>query len=190
MKALLLLSGCIDRANERVGAALRWLVLATVLISTGNALSRHFFDLSSNAYLEVQWYLYAAFFLGSAGYTLLRNEHVRIDVLLGRFSMRVRAQIDAFGLLFFLLPVSSLLLYLSWPFFTQAWVSKEMSANAGGLILWPVYATLPVGFGLLWLQGWSELIKRVAYLRGQLDAPISAPPQVGSEVPTAHRPAP
>ncbi len=173
MSPLLRLSRFIDRLNEKVGHSVLWLVLIAVLISTGNALSRKFFDLSSNAYLEVQWYLFAAIFLLGSGYTLLRNEHVRIDVLLHRFSKRTQIGVDVFGLIFFLLPTAALTIYLSWPLFINALHSGEMSENAGGLVRWPAYLLVPVGFGLLWLQGVSELIKRIAFLRGLIADPTA-----------------
>ena len=171
MQGLLRLSRGIDWLNERVGRAVIWLVLITVLISAGNAIIRKTFDTSSNAWLEVQWYLFSAIFLLCAGYTLLRNEHVRIDVLLHRLPKRRQIGIDIFGFLVFLLPVAILITALGWPQFTISLVSNEMSSNAGGLIRWPVKLLLPLGFGLLALQGLSELIKRVAFLKGLIDDP-------------------
>jgi TRAP-type mannitol/chloroaromatic compound transport system permease small subunit len=145
--------------------------LITVLISAGNAIIRKTFDTSSNAWLEVQWYLFSAIFLLCAGYTLLRNEHVRIDVLLHRLPKRKQIGVDIFGFLVFLLPVAMLITALGWPQFTISLVSNEMSSNAGGLIRWPVKLLLPLGFGLLALQGLSELIKRVAFLKGLIEDP-------------------
>lgn len=171
MQALLRLSRAIDWLSTRVGQATTWLVLVAVLISSGNAVIRKAFDLSSNAWLEVQWYLFSAVFLLCAAYTLLRNEHVRIDVILHRFSKRTQIGVDVFGLIVFLLPAAALIGYLSWPLLTKAFISKEMSENAGGLIRWPVYALVPIGFALLWLQGVSELIKRIAFLQGLIDDP-------------------
>jgi TRAP-type mannitol/chloroaromatic compound transport system permease small subunit len=171
MQGLLRLSRGIDWLNERVGRAVIWLVLVTVLISAGNAIIRKTFDTSSNAWLEVQWYLFSAIFLLCAGYTLLRNEHVRIDVLLHRLPKRKQIGVDIFGLLVFLLPVAMLITALGWPQFTISLVSNEMSSNAGGLIRWPVKLLLPLGFGLLALQGLSELIKRVAFLKGLIEDP-------------------
>ena len=171
MQGLLRLSRGIDWLNERVGRAVIWLVLITVLISAGNAVIRKTFDTSSNAWLEVQWYLFSAIFLLCAGYTLLRNEHVRIDVLLHRLPKRRQIGIDIFGFLVFLLPVAILITALGWPQFTISLVSNEMSSNAGGLIRWPVKLLLPLGFGLLALQGLSELIKRVAFLKGLIEDP-------------------
>lgn len=175
MQALLRLSQAIDWLNERVGRAALWLVLAAVLISAANATVRKVFNYSSNAYLEVQWYLFAAIFLLCAGYVLKRNEHVRIDVVSGRLSRRAQIWIDIIGLSLFLLPASLLIVWLSWPLFANAYVSGEMSQNVGGLIRWPVFLLLPLGFALLALQGLAELIKRVAYLRGLIDDPTERP---------------
>ena len=171
MQGLLRLSRGIDWLNERVGRAVIWLVLITVLISAGNAIIRKTFDTSSNAWLEVQWYLFSAIFLLCAGYTLLRNEHVRIDVLLHRLPKRQQIGVDIFGFLVFLLPAAILIAPLGWPQFTISLASNEMSSNAGGLIRWPAKLLLPLGFGLLALQGISELIKRVAFLKGLIDDP-------------------
>lgn len=171
MQGLLRLSAAIDWLSEKIGRTVMWLVLAAVLISAANAVVRKLFNVSSNAYLEVQWYLFAAIFLLCAGYVLKRNEHVRIDVLSSRLSKRGQIWIDIVGLVLFLLPVTLLITSLSWPVFHRAWVSGEMSQNAGGLIRWPVFLLLPVGFALLTLQGVSELIKRVAFLRGLIDDP-------------------
>jgi TRAP-type mannitol/chloroaromatic compound transport system permease small subunit len=172
MKALLKLSHAIDWLNERVGRTILWLVLVAVLISAGNAIVRKLFDTSSNAWLEIQWYLFSAIFLLCAGYTLLRNEHVRIDIFHGHTSLRTQAIIDIFGLVVFLLPAMILIGSLSWPMFVRAYESGEMSQNAGGLIRWPVYLLMPVGFALLSLQGVSELIKRVAFLAGLIASPV------------------
>jgi TRAP-type mannitol/chloroaromatic compound transport system permease small subunit len=171
LNALLGLSRFIDALNDRVGKAVLWLVLASVLISAGNAIVRKAFDTSSNALLEIQWYLFAAVFLLAAGYTLLNNEHVRIDVITSRLSDRKRAWIDVIGLVCFLMPFAVLTLGLSIPYFYQAFVSGEVSSNAGGLIRWPVYLLIPVGFFLLGLQGISELIKRIAFLKGLIEDP-------------------
>lgn len=166
MKVLLGLSRLIDGLNERIGKLACWLVLAAVLVSAGNAVVRKVFDTSSNAFLEGQWYMFATLFLLSGGYTLLKQEHVRIDVIYLRFSRRTQVGIDVFGTILFLLPMSLLMLYLSWPYFTNAFISGETSANAGGLIQWPVKMMMPVGFTLLALQGVSEIIKRIAWLKG------------------------
>ena len=171
MAALLGLSKAIDALNEFVGRWVSWLILAAVLISAINAVVRKAFNMSSNAYLEIQWYLFAAVFLLAAGYTLLRQEHVRIDVVLGRFSKRTQIKVEAVCLLLFLMPFCVTVIDLVWPLVVQAYVSGEMSSNAGGLIRWPVFALVPVGFGLLLLQGVSEFIKRIAYLQGLADDP-------------------
>jgi TRAP-type mannitol/chloroaromatic compound transport system permease small subunit len=168
---LLSISRGIDRINERVGHTLYWLILATVLISAANAVVRKAFNYSSNSFLEVQWYLFSAVFLGCAGYTLLRNEHVRIDVIAGRLSKRTQTWIDIFGTVFFLLPMAILLMWLSWPVFIEAYTRHEVSTNTGGLIIWPARLLVPVGFALLALQGISELIKRVAFLQGLIPDP-------------------
>lgn len=171
MQFLLRLSRAIDWLNEKVGQVVLWAILVAVLISAANAIIRKTLDTSSNAWLEIQWYLFSAVFLLCAGYTLLRNEHVRIDVLLHRFPKRTQIWIDIFGLTFFLLPAAILITWLAWPVFMRAYVSGEMSENAGGLIRWPVYLLAPAGFALLTLQGVSELIKRFAFLQGLIDDP-------------------
>ena len=171
MSALLTFSRWIDRLNEFVGRWVSWLVLAAVLISAANAVVRKAFDTSSNAYLEVQWYLFAAIFLLASGYTLLRQEHVRIDVVLGRFARPTQIKVEIFGLLVFLLPFALVVIDLVMPLVVRAYVSGEMSSSAGGLIRWPVFALVPLGFALLALQGISELIKRVAFLKGLIEDP-------------------
>ena len=188
MQALLALSRAIDAFNERIGRWVTWLVLAAVLISAANAIVRKAFDMSSNAYLEVQWYLFSAVFLLCAAWTLLRNEHIRIDVVAGRFSRRTQTWIDVFGTIFFLFPMVLLILYESWPWFVRAWHSEEISASAGGLVLWPAKILVPAGFALLFLQGVSELIKRIAFLRGLAPDPAerfhekSAEEQLAEEI--------
>ena len=164
LRFLLKFSRSIDALTERVGRSVCWLVLAAVLISALNAGVRKTFNVGSNSWLEVQWYLFSAIFLLGAGYTLLRNEHVRIDVVSGRLSAKARAWIDLFGLVFFLLPVCSLTGWLSWPFFLDAFSRGEMSSNAGGLVRWPAKLLIPVGFALLVVQAFSEMIKRAAFL--------------------------
>ena len=171
MQGLLKISQGIDRLSEFVGRHVAWLVLAAVLISAINAIVRKVFDTSSNAFLEIQWYLFAAVFLLAAGYTMLRQEHVKIDVLLHRFSRPTQIKVEIFGIVAFLLPFVFSVIHLAWPLVTKAYFSGEMSENAGGLIRWPVYALLPLGFALLGLQGLSELIKRVAFLKGLVDDP-------------------
>ena len=171
MQTLLRISRAIDALNAKIGQALIWLVLVMALVSAGNAAFRYLFNLSSNAWLELQWYLFSAVFLLCAGYTLLNDEHIRIDVVSSHLSRRTQIWIDIFGTLFFLLPVSIFIMWLSWPVFMNAWTSQEISSNAGGLIRWPVRLLVPLGFFLLSLQGFSELIKRVAYLRGLIPDP-------------------
>ena len=171
MKKLLALSRLIDALNEWVGRLTYWLVLVAVLVSAGNAVIRYTFNMSSNAWLEIQWYLFSAVFLFCAGYTLLHNQHVRIDVVTGHLSKRAQAWIDIFGTLFFLLPMALTILWLSWPVFVDAFRHNEVSTNAGGLIVWPARLMLPIGFLLLVLQGLSELIKRIAFLRGAIPDP-------------------
>ncbi|MGC9162707.1 MAG: TRAP transporter small permease subunit [Thiomonas sp.] len=172
MNALLALSRGIDWLNERVGRLTLWLVLASIIISALNAVVRKAFDFSSNAFLEIQWYLFAAVFLLGAGYTFLHNEHVRIDVLSSKLSPRGRNWIDIIGIVFFLFPFVFEAVRLSLPVVINAIASGEMSSNAGGLIRWPAYILIPIGFSLLGLQGVSELIKRVAFLRGLIDDPL------------------
>jgi len=171
VKLLLRLSGLIDALNERVGKLTYWLILAAVLISAGNAIARYSLNLSSNAWLEIQWYLFSAVFLFCAGYTLLHNQHVRIDVITARLSKRAQTWIDILGTLFFLLPMAIAIMWMSWPVFVDAYRSDEVSTNAGGLPVWPGRLMLPVGFLLLVLQGLSELIKRIAFLRGLIPDP-------------------
>ena len=172
MQALLGLSRAIDALSERIGRVIAWLVLATVLISAANATVRKLFDYSSNAYLEIQWYLFAAIFLIGAGYTLLKNEHVRIDIISSRLSPRAQNWVDVIGLVFFLFPMSFIIMWLSWPLLEDAYVRHEVSTNAGGLIIWPARLLVPVGFFLLILQALSELIKRCAFLAGMTPNPL------------------
>jgi len=172
---LLKLSQLIDWISERVGKGAFWLILLMTVISASNAVVRFVFNYSSNGLLEIQWYLFAAVFLLCSPYTLQKNEHVRIDVLSGKLSPRGLAVIDIIGTLFFLLPMVVLVLYLSIPLVADSYHISEMSANAGGLIRWPVKILLPIGFSLLALQGISELIKRIAFLQGRIDDPNSKP---------------
>ncbi|CAD5374504.1 Sugar transporter [Rubrivivax sp. A210] len=171
MGAFLRLSNIIDACTEWVGRWTSWLILAAVLISAVNAVVRKAFNVGSNAFLEIQWYLFAAVFLLAAGYTLLRNEHVRIDVILHRFSKRTQIIIEAVCIVLFLFPFCINVIMLVWPLVVQAYVTGEMSSNAGGLIRWPVYALVPLGMGLLLAQGVSEFIKRIAFLQGLIDDP-------------------
>ncbi len=172
MSFLLRLSRAIDGLNERVGKLVYWLILAAVVVSAGNAVVRYLFDMSSNGWLELQWYLFAAVFLLAAGYTLLHNEHVRIDVIIGHLPPRLRAWIDLLGALFFLLPMAIIIMALSWPMFIESVVRNEFSADAGGLLRWPVKLLIPVGFLLLGLQGVSEIVKRAAFLSGRIPDPL------------------
>lgn len=171
MQALLKISRLIDALNTKVGQATYWLVLVAVLVSAGNAIIRKTLNMSSNAFLELQWYLFSAVFLLCAGYTLLRDGHVRIDVVSGFFSRRTRVWIDIFGTVFFLLPMAILFIYLSWPILVRTYTSGEISTNAGGLLIWPARLLVPIGFTLLALQGVSELIKRVGFLTGHVSEP-------------------
>src|ERR1039457_4441750 len=172
VKILLRISGLIDALNEHVGRLSYWLILVMVLVSAGNASVRYAFDRSSNAWLEIQGYLFSAVFLLCAGYTLLHNEHVRIDVIAGRLSKRAQAWIDIFGCVFFLLPMALVIMWLAWPVFMDAYTHHEISGDAGGLVRWPVKLLMPVGFFLLALQGRSELIKRIAFLLGLIPDPV------------------
>jgi TRAP-type mannitol/chloroaromatic compound transport system permease small subunit len=179
MKPWMALSTAIDALNERIGWIADWLVLLSCVISAGNAISRYAFSLSSNAYLEIQWYMFAGMVLLGAPYTLKMNEHVRVDLIYASVSERKQLWIDAIGIVLFLLPVMIFLTWLSWPYFWSSFQSGEGSTNAGGLILWPVKLLIPVGFFLMILQGISELIKRIAALRGikKLEAKYVAPQQ-------------
>lgn len=172
MSFLLSLSKYIDALNERIGLGISWALLLAVLICSGNAIIRYSLNISSNAWLEIQWYLFGAIFLLASSYTLRRNEHVRIDVIVGRFSKRTQAWIDVFGFLFFLLPATLLILYFAVPFAMESVRNQEVSSNAGGLIVWPAKILIPIGFLLLTLQGISELIKRIGYLMGMIDSSV------------------
>jgi TRAP-type mannitol/chloroaromatic compound transport system permease small subunit len=169
--ALLQLSRLIDRCSEWIGRLVAWLILAAVLISAANAAVRKVLNTSSNAFLEIQWYLFSAAFLLAAGYTMLRQEHVRIDVLSGRFSKRTQIWIDIIGLCAFVFPLVVVVIDLALPLVLRAYASGEVSSNAGGLIRWPVYALLPLGFAWLGVQALSELIKRIAFLQGRIPDP-------------------
>jgi len=173
--ALLKLSRHIDALTERIGKAALWLVLVVVLISAGNAVMRYTINYSSNAFLEIQWYLFGMIFLSCAGYTLLRNAHVRIDLISGQFSKRGQTWIDIFGILFFLMPMALAIMVLSWPVFMHALQSNEMSNSPGGLIVWPARFMIPAGFFLLILQAVSELIKRAGFLMGLCPDPTERP---------------
>ena len=179
MKTLLAWAGWIDRLTDGFGAIAKWAVLAACLISSANAGVRYAFNYSSNALLEIQWYLFAATVMLGAAHVLRMNEHVRVDVLYGRYPTRVKVWVDLLGLLLFLLPVMSVMLYLSWPMFARMFASGEMSSSAGGLIRWPVMLLIPLCFALLILQGLSEIIKRVGWLthKHQMDTQYERPLQ-------------
>lgn len=162
------LSRLIDRFNEKVASYVGWALLLAVLICAANALARYLLNASSNAWLEIQWYLYGAVFLLASAHTLKRDEHVRIDVVTGRFSRRAQAIIDVFGFLFFLLPVCGLILWYAWPYALLSYRTGEMSMNAGGLLQWPAKMLIPAGFALLVLQAVSEIIKRIAFITGRI----------------------
>ena len=166
MPLLLRLSRLIDFISDLIGKGAMWLILAATLISAGNAIIRKTLGTSSNAWLEIQWYLFAAVFMLGGGYAFLRNAHVRIDFISSKFSARGRNWVDVGGIVIFLFPLCYMMATLGWPVFYNAWVSGEMSSNSGGLIRWPVYFLIPLGFAFLFLQGVSELIKRIAFLTG------------------------
>lgn len=172
MNFLLAISRLIDVINDRIGRAVLWLTLIVVMVSAANAVSRKAFHMSSNAWLELQWYLFGAIFLLAAGYTYLRNEHVRVDVLASKFPPRVQVMIEIFGVVFFLLPAAGLVFWLSLPYFYESWRLQELSSNTGGLIRWPAKLLIPVGFGLLILSGVSRLIRCVAFLAGKGPNPL------------------
>lgn len=173
MGALLRLSRLIDSVNEWIGKLTMWLVLAAVIISAGNATLRKIFNIGSNAWLEIQWYLFAGVFMLGVGYVMLKNAHVRIDFVSGKLSKRTNAIIDAIGIVVFTLPLALIMINLAWPMFERAWTTGEMSQNAGGLIRWPAWALLPLGFAILAAQAVSELIKRIAFITGRIDEPFS-----------------
>lgn len=173
MNFLLSVSRGIDRLNTAVGRTVIWLTLLVVLVSATNAVVRKLFNTSSNAWLELQWYLFGAIFLLAAGYTFLRNEHVRVDVISQKFSRRTQIKIDIFGVLFFLLPVCCLIFWLSLPFFYESFVLNEQSSNTGGLIRWPAKLLIPAGFLLLILAGLSHLIKCIGFLKGMCPDPLA-----------------
>ena len=166
MRSLLAFSALIDALNEKIGAVCNWLVLLACIVSAGNAMVRYAYDTSSNAWLEIQWYMFAVIVMLGASYTMKRNEHVRVDILYMNLSRRGQLWIDILGTLVFLLPTCTILAWLAWPFFMQSFNVYEHSSNAGGLLRWPIKLVLPVGFALVALQGVSELIKRVAFLNG------------------------
>jgi TRAP-type mannitol/chloroaromatic compound transport system permease small subunit len=169
MKSLFAFAGLVDRINQRICLIATWLVLLSCLVSAINASVRYAFSVSSNAWLELQWYMFAGIVMLGVSYTLKLNEHVRVDVLYARFPPRTAAWVDLLGAIFFLMPAAVLIAWMSWPQFAESFTSGEMSSNAGGLIRWPVKLLIPVGAALLALQGLSEIVKRIGYLRGQYD---------------------
>jgi TRAP-type mannitol/chloroaromatic compound transport system permease small subunit len=171
MQGFLGLSRAIDMFNEKVGRALAWLILVAVIVSTVNAVIRKVFNVSSNAWLEAQWYLFGAVFLGCAAYTFLKNEHIRIDIVSSKMSQRYRNTIEIIGHVFFLIPLCLLMIYYGFPFFWASFRIGEMSTNAGGLIQWPAKLMIPVGFTMLLAQAISELIKRLAFMQGLIPDP-------------------
>ena len=166
MRLLLSFSALIDALNEKIGNFCNWLVLLACIVSAGNAMVRYAYDTSSNAWLEIQWYMFAVIVMLGASYTMKRNEHVRVDIFYMTLTRRGQLWVDILGTLVFLLPTCTILAWLSWPFFIQSFNVNEHSSNAGGLLRWPIKLVLPVGFALVALQGVSELIKRVAFLNG------------------------
>jgi len=182
MKGLLVFSRAVDALNERVGKLAYWLILAMVLISAANATTRYALNMASNAWLELQWYMFAAVFLLCSGYTLLHNEHIRIDIVSSLVSRRKQIWIDILGLIFFLLPMSLFIMWLSWPIFMNAWTSGEVSGNSGGLIRWPARLLVPLGFFLLSAQGLSELVKRIAFLQGLIPDPVEKHKDPGLDI--------
>jgi TRAP-type mannitol/chloroaromatic compound transport system permease small subunit len=173
VEALLKVSALVDRCNEWIGKLIMWLILGAVVISAGNATLRKAFNIGSNAWLEIQWYLFAGVFMLGVGYVMLKNAHVRIDFISSKLSKRTNAIIDAVGIVAFTIPLSILMIDYAWPVFVRSLTSGEMSQNAGGLIRWPVWLLLPVGFSILLLQATSELIKRIAFLKGLRSEPFS-----------------
>jgi TRAP-type mannitol/chloroaromatic compound transport system permease small subunit len=173
LAGLLRVSAAIDWLNSRIGQTAYWLVLVAVLVSAGNAVMRYTFNISSNAWLEIQWYLFSGVFLLCAAYTFLHNEHIRIDIVSSRMTPRGRNAMDVFGHLVFLMPLCVVMLYEAWPYFMVAYRSGEVSSNAGGLLRWPVRLLIPIGFTLLLLQMVSELIKRIAVMRGLIPDPYA-----------------
>jgi TRAP-type mannitol/chloroaromatic compound transport system permease small subunit len=181
LDALLKLSAGVDAVTNQIGKFIRWLVLGSVLISAGNALIRKLFNISSNGFLEIQWYLFAGVFLLGSGFAFMRNVHVRIDFISSKLSKRTNTLIDILGIVLFIVPLCLMMVWLSWPLFSTALATGEMSQNAGGLIRWPAYLLMPLGFGLLFVQSLSELVKRFAYLKGLRAEPMSVEPGASDE---------
>jgi len=181
VSALLKLSRLIDSINEWIGKLIIWLVLASVVISAGNAILRKAFNIGSNAWLEIQWYLFAAVFMLGVGYVMLKNGHVRIDFISSKLSKRTNAIIDSIGIVVFTIPLALIMIDLAWPLFYRALQTGEMSSNAGGLVRWPVLMLLPLGFAILALQALSELVKRIAFLRGLIPEPFSGDAEKSDE---------
>jgi TRAP-type mannitol/chloroaromatic compound transport system permease small subunit len=179
VSALLKIALGIDGISRRLGWLASLAVLLTALISAGNAFVRYLLDISSNGWLEIQWYLFAGIVMLGAPVVLKLNEHVRVDLVYGKLRNRGPVYVDLFGLVFFLLPVMGLMAYLAWPLLVKMYLTNEMSNNAGGLVRWPAMALLPVGFGLMFLQGLSEIVKRVCYLMGihEMDTHYEKPVQ-------------
>jgi TRAP-type mannitol/chloroaromatic compound transport system permease small subunit len=181
LNAALGLTRVIDAFNLFTGWAVRWLILASVVISAGNAIVRKLFNVGSNAFLEVQWYLFSFVFMLAVGYVFLKNAHVRIDFISSRLSKRTNAIIDAIGIVVFTIPLSIIMIRLGWPLFEQALRTGEMSQNAGGLIRWPVLMLVPLGFAILLAQAVSELIKRIAFLTGHRAEPFDGDSEKSAE---------
>ena len=181
MKSLLSIARWIDVVNVKVGRGISWAILLVVLVSTGNALARKFLHSGSNAWLELQWYLFGALFLLASGYTLLKNGHVRVDVLSSKLTPRKRIAVEIFGTLFFLMPAAVLIMVLAWPMAWESWATQEMSPNSGGLIRWPAKLLVPVGFTLLIAAGISHLIKCIGFLRGECPDPTERESSMSDE---------
>ncbi|MBS9722471.1 TRAP transporter small permease subunit [Tianweitania sp. BSSL-BM11] len=172
MKALLAFARAVDRVNELIGKVFAWAILAAILVSAGNAIIRKAFNMSSNAWLELQWYLFGAAFLLAAAYTLKQNEHIRVDIVYGMWSRRTQHWIDLFGHVFFLMPFVLLMIYYFWPYFLLSYRNGETSSSAGGLLIWPAKSLLLIGFVMLALQGVSEIIKKIGVIRGLIPDPV------------------
>jgi TRAP-type mannitol/chloroaromatic compound transport system permease small subunit len=172
MGLLLRLSRAVDWASDLIGRAVMWLILLAVLVSAGNAIMRKAFNMSSNAWLELQWYLFGAAFMGAAAYTLKQGEHIRIDIVYAARSRRTQHWIDLLGHLVFLMPFCLISTWMLVPYFLNAWASGQISTNSGGLIIWPARAILLAGFALLCLQGLSEIVKKIAVMRGLIEDPV------------------